>query len=168
MMNNCTKFRFDVFTNTLTISKAFEKKASIPGSAEQKMMSRYLKFYGENLTINRYAAHKSAKGLTFAKMENYIHHTREAEKMLARFENVKRLSKSQDKPYLYVKEWFLGEYPHYSENPEFDADGFVVVKATSNFMEKSGNETEIIGTKAAEEVAEEPNDVLPSQVPFAS
>lgn len=36
------KYRFDVFTGTLTLSKAFEKNASIIGSAEQKVLSELM------------------------------------------------------------------------------------------------------------------------------
>ena len=30
----CARYNFDLFTNTLTISKEFEKRAAIPGSIE--------------------------------------------------------------------------------------------------------------------------------------
>ncbi len=36
------KYRFDVFTGPLTLSKAFEKNASIIGSAEQKVLSELM------------------------------------------------------------------------------------------------------------------------------
>lgn len=40
-------------------------------------------------------------------------------------------SKVQASPYKYVKTWFLNNYANYSEQPEFDADGFVIVKTKS-------------------------------------
>ncbi len=84
------KFRFDVFTNTLTISKAFEKNASTIGSAEQKLLSKLIAKYGDGLIIERYKAHKVQKGLTFAKMENHIKNTANADEMMKRFEKVKQ------------------------------------------------------------------------------
>ena len=39
------KYRFDVFTGTLTLSKAFEKNASTIGSAEQKLLSEFMAKY---------------------------------------------------------------------------------------------------------------------------
>ena len=148
------KYRFDVFTNTLTISKAFEKNASNIGSAEQKLLSEFMAKYGDSLVIERYAPHKKTKGLRFAQMENYIIHTREADTMLKQFETVKQLSKSQDNPYQYVKDWFLSNYPYYTENPEFDAEGFVVVKAAApaaeNHTENDGSTAENTVSKMAE------------------
>lgn len=123
------KYRFDVFDGILTISKAFEKNASTIGSAEQKLLSELIAKYGDALVIERYKPHKASKGLRYAQMENYIIHTRDGAIMMERFESVKQLSKSQENPYQYVKEWFLTHYPYYTENPEFDEEGFVVVKA---------------------------------------
>jgi hypothetical protein len=147
------KYRFDVFTGTLTLSKAFEKNASIIGSAEQKVLSELMAKYGDALVINRYKPHKHTKGVRFAQMENYIIHTRDGAAMLKQFESVKELSHSQDKPYQYVKDWFLAHYPYYTENPEFDAEGFVVVKAApaaKNHTENDGSTAENTVSKLAE------------------
>jgi len=149
------KFNFDVFTNTLTISKTFEKNASFPGSAEQKMISEFLTVYGDALVIKRYAAHKVRKGLTFAKMANYIKQTRDAATMLKRFESVKLLSRSQKNPYKYVLEWFTDNYPNYSEQPDFDKDGFVIVKALDeNHTQNDAENAENTISKLAEEPTE--------------
>lgn len=149
------KYRFDVFTGTLTLSKTFEKNASIIGSAEQKVLSELMAKYGDALVINRYKPHKHTKGVRFAQMENYIIHTRDGAAMLKQFESVKELSHSQDNPYQYVKDWFLAHYPYYTENPEFDSEGFVVVKAAApaaeNHTENDGSTAENTVQKLAEE-----------------
>lgn len=149
------KYRFDVFTGTLTLSKAFEKNASIIGSAEQKVLSELMAKYGDALVINRYKPHKASKGLRFAQMEDYILHTRDGAAMAKQFESVKELSHDQEKPYQYVLKWFLAHYPYYTENPEFDEEGFVVVKAaapaTENNTENDGSIAENIVSKMAEE-----------------
>ena len=139
------KYRFDVFTGTLTISKAFEKNASIIGSAEQKLLSELMAKYGDALVINRYKPHKASKGLRFAQMEDYIIHTRDGAAMLKQFESVKELSHDQENPYQYVLKWFLNHYPNYSEQPEFDEEGYVVVKAAAPAAE---NHTENYGSAA--------------------
>ena len=148
------KYRFDVFTGTLTLSKAFEKNASVIGSAEQKVLSEFMAKYGDALVINRYKPHKHTKGLRFAQMEDYILHTRGGAEMAKQFESVKELSRDQEKPYQYVLKWFLNHYPNYSEQPEFDEDGFVVVKAaapaTENHMENDGSTAENTVSKMAE------------------
>lgn len=149
------KYRFDVFTNTLTLSKTFEKKASTIGSAEQKVLSELMAKYGDALVINRYKPHKASKGLRYAQMENYIIHTRDGAAMLKLFESVKELSHSQDKPYQYVVDWFHDHYPNYTEQPEFDAEGFVIVKAAAptaeNHTENDGSTAENTVSKMAEE-----------------
>lgn len=150
------KYRFDVFTGTLTLSKAFEKNASIIGSAEQKLLSEFMAKYGDALIINRYKPHKASKGLRFAQMEDYILHTRDGATMAKQFESVKELSHDQENPYQYVLKWFLNHYPNYSEQPEFDEEGFVVVKTAASAAE---NATENDGSAAendVEKVAEAP------------
>lgn len=148
------KYRFDVFTGTLTLSEAFEKNAFIIGSAEQKVLSELMAKYGDALVINRYKPHKASKGLRFAQMEDYILHTRDGAAMAKQFESVKELSRNQENPYQYVLKWFLDHYPYYSEQPEFDAEGFVVVKAAApaaeNNTENDGSAAENTVSKLAE------------------
>ena len=154
---NCAKFNFDVFTKTLTISKTFERNAAIYQSTEQKMMKKYMEAYGDALTIRYYKPRNIHQGLTFEQMENYIGYTREAEENLKRFQDVKELSKSQKSPYKYIKDWFLQEYFNYSATPEFDEDGFVVVKKAPAPKETNDNKTEPEKAESNEEkTAEEP------------
>ena len=42
-----------------------------------------------------------------------------------RSEDVRKLSRVQPMLYKYVKIWFENRFPYYSEQPTFDADGFV-------------------------------------------
>ena len=98
------KYRFDVFTGTLTLSKAFEKNASIIGSAEQKVLSELMAKYGDALVINRYKPHKHTKGVRFAQMENYIIHTRDGAAMLKQFESVTDAYREQTRQEEIVEE----------------------------------------------------------------
>lgn len=129
-------YRFDAVDSTLTISKAFEKKAAIPGSAEQKVISELMAQYGDALVIERYKTHKTKKGLTFAQMENHIKHSTNKDKMLEQFGKVKELSKSQKNPYKYVKDWFTKHYANYADQPEFDENNLAKVKAAAPAAEK--------------------------------
>ena len=45
------------------------------------------------------------------------------------FDTVKELSKGQQSRYKYVKTWFFANYPNYSETPEFDEEGFIILKS---------------------------------------
>ena len=82
-------------------------------------------------------------------MGEFIAKCRDAEARTARFEQIKALSKVQPSPYAYVKTWFLDNYANYSEQPEFDADGFVIVKT------KSEMEAEAKATAETEETVTE-------------
>lgn len=149
------QYRFDPFTRTLFISKAFEKNAGIPGTAEQKIVSELLSTYGDTLIIERYKAHKAKKGLNFVKMENHIKNTANADEMMKRFEKVKQLSKSQKNPYKYVLEWFHDNYPKFAEHP---VDDEVSVKAetaeaTDTTVESSLSSNEEESTTQTEKVA---------------
>lgn len=90
-------------------------------------------------------------------MGEFIAKCRDAEARTARFEQVKALSKAQPSPYAYVKTWFLDNYANYSEQPEFDADGFVIVKTRSEreaeAKVKAENKVEENENQAAEAVA---------------
>lgn len=148
----CAKFFMDVTAHTLTISKAFEINAAIVGSEEQSLMSKYIKAFGDMLIIEYYEPRKASKGLSFAQMENYIKHTRDAAAMLERFATIKKLSQSQKNPYKYVKDWFLFVYPNYSEQPEFDEDGFVIAKAAAeNHTQTDGESAQTTPSSQAEE-----------------
>lgn len=69
--------------------------------------------------------------ITFTKMEEFIKQCRDSKDRLEAFKKVKALSKIQASPCKYVNTWFLDNYVNYSEQPEFDADGFVAVKTRS-------------------------------------
>ncbi|MBQ4074544.1 MAG: hypothetical protein IJD39_05005 [Clostridia bacterium] len=124
----CARYNFDLFSTTLTISKEFEKRAAIPGSIEQLTFCQLMATYGDALVVERYETHQTKKGLTFKQMEVYISKCRNADKRMTEFVTVKELSKGQTSPYKYVKTWFMANYPNYSEQPQFDANGFLIVK----------------------------------------
>ena len=85
---------------------------------------------------------------TFAQMEGFIAKCANSEERLDVFEKIKALSKIQASPYAYVRKWFLENYANYAEDPEFDANGFVIVKT------KSQMEAEAAAKKAQEEAAD--------------
>ena len=110
------------------------------------------------IDISSYVGHWPYRNLTYKNMEEYII-TLEGEESenLKEFNNVLKLSKVQAGPYAYVKTWFLDNYANYSEQPEFDADGFVIVKTKSakeaEAKAKAENKVEENENQAAEAVA---------------
>ena len=125
-----TSYGFDHITNELTISKAFQKKASIYGTEEYKTVLAFRKDY-PNLKIvvkTKKGNEKAADDrLTFTKMHDFIKLCANSDERLAVYDRVFALSKCQRSPYAYVKRWFLENYANYSENPEF-VDGCVIPK----------------------------------------
>ena len=93
-------------------------------------------------------------------MEDFIALHRNAEELKSLFEKVKKLSRVQPMPYKYVKTWFEDRFPYYSDQPTFDADGFVINPVTLNNLKDmvqevtAANQNEIIPTTFAEEAAD--------------
>jgi len=151
---NVTGYSFDPITNVVTCSDSFLKKASRLNSPEYLVLKQFrteipcLKIEkGEKKNGNR------PLNITFAKMEEYIKNCRDGETRLEAFKKVKSLSKIQSSPYQYVRTWFLDNYANYSEQPTFDADGFVVVKTKSEMeAEKKAQEE----AETAQNVVEQP------------
>lgn len=124
-------YTFDALNNTLTISASFAKKASKVGSLEYKIILKLRKDFPD-LTIQQEAKKEGKKGLTFCQMEDFIALHRNAEELTALFNKVRKLSRVQPMPYKYVKTWFEDRFPYYSDQPTFDADGFVINPVTLN------------------------------------
>ena len=131
--NKIAGYSYDPITNSLTMTAAFAKKASQLNTAEYNIV-RQLRNDNPGMKIEKSAAKAPSNRhltITFAKMEEYIKQCRDSKDRLEAFKKVKALSKIQASPYKYVKTWFLNNYANYSEQPEFDADGFVIVKTKS-------------------------------------
>lgn len=146
-------YNYDVINNTLTLTASFAKQASQLNTPEYKIL---LQFRRDNpdLKIEMKEVRKSqnSSSIGFAQMKAFIGQCREADERLKAFERVKALSKVQRSPYKYVKEWFLTNYANYSGNPEFDADGFVIVKTKAQMEQEAKDAAE---KAAASPVTEE-------------
>lgn len=130
---NLTGYTYDALNDALTITEAFAKRASVLHSAEYEIIREFRATHPGrpiNLADKKTSNNRPLK-LSFKQMGEFIAKCRDAEARTARFEQVKALSKVQPSPYAYVKTWFLDNYANYSEQPEFDADGFVIVKTKS-------------------------------------
>ncbi len=128
MMNG---YNYNALNNTLTISASFAKKASKVGSPEYCVILKLRRDF-PNLTIVQEEKKEGKKSITFAQMEAFIALHRNAKELKAQFEKVKKLSRIQPMPYKYVKTWFDEHFSYYTEQPTFDADGFVVDPVTMN------------------------------------
>lgn len=109
-----------VFVNhedkTLTVSKAFYKKASIYGTPEYnelKAAMRDNEGYGVEFKTSE---KKTYKNLNFKRMEDYIKTQPDSEAKLMEFEAVKMIAEAKGSKYPLTKKWFLLTYPEYKEN----------------------------------------------------
>lgn len=126
-------YSYDALTNTLSLTTSFAKKASQLNTPEYKILLQ-LRLDNPGMKIEKATPKASSNrpvSIPFAKMEGFIAQCRDGQKRLDAFNKVKALSKIQTSPYAYVRTWFLDNYANYSDQPEFDADGFVVVKTKS-------------------------------------
>ena len=151
---NVTGYSFDPIENVLTCSTSFLKKASRLNSPEYLVLKQFrAEIPGLKIEKGEKKSGNRPLNITFAKMEEYIKNCRDGETRLEAFQKVKSLSKIQSSPYQYVRTWFLDNYANYSEQPTFDADGFVIVKTKSEMeAEKKAQEE----AEAAQTVAEQP------------
>ena len=154
-----TGYTYDALNDSLTITEAFAKRASVMHSAEYEIILEFRATHPGrpiNLADKKTSNNRPLK-LSFKQMGEFIAKCRDAEARTARFEQIKALSKVQPSPYAYVKTWFLDNYANYSEQPEFDIDGFVIVKTKSEMeaeaKAKAENKVEENENQAAEAVA---------------
>lgn len=116
-------YKINFTANTLIITKAFETAANTPTASEYKLLAQIKTDYPA-MTITR-KTHRSAnvcnvsKGLTYAHMARYIKVYENAAELLERFEQVKELAAAQTNSYLYVKSWFVTQFPNYKALPDF-------------------------------------------------
>lgn len=161
--NKIAGYSYDAISNTLTMTAAFAKKASQLNAPEHHIV-RQLRKDNPGMKIEKAVPKASANrplNITFAKIEEYIKQCRDSKDRLDAFKKVKALSKIQASPYKYVKTWFLNNYANYSEQPEFDADGFVVVKTKSQMeAEKKAQEEAERTEKVTAEVQEQEIEAL--------
>ena len=147
-------YNYDALNNTLTISASFAKKAAKVGSLEYNIILKMRTDFPK-LTIKQEEKKEGKKGITYAQMAAFISMTRNAKELTAMFERVKKLSRVQPMPYKYVKTWFENLFPYYSEQPTFDADGYVIDPVTLPNMKSmvqevtAANQTMIVETKVA-------------------
>ena len=128
-----TGYTYDALEDALIITESFAKRASVLHSAEYEIIREFRATHPDRpikLADKKTSNNRPLK-LSFKQMGAFIAKCRDAEARTARFEQIKALSKVQPSPYAYVKTWFLDNYANYSEQPEFDADNFVIVKTKS-------------------------------------
>lgn len=107
--------------NTITVTKAFMKKAENFGSKEYKQMMEIksdsvLSNYKLIVrSIKKNPEKESYRNLTYKNMETYISTLNLSTIYMAEYEVAKQRSKIQKSPYKYMVKWFIETFPNYKE-----------------------------------------------------
>ena len=126
---------------TITITKAFNKRASIYGTDEFKMLHRAIQDTGYSVIVKTIQK-KSYNGLSFKRMETYIQTQPNSEANLKEFRAVQRVAEAKGAKYPLTKKWFLASFPEYSINE-------VSENETEALLNKSTHHTNILEDVAA-------------------
>lgn len=118
-------YTIDFNMNKLIVTKSFYEKAMNPNNAEYTTLLLLKNdFPGIRVYVKEMPKRKNATArLTYDKMVKYLACQKNSEALLLMFNTIKEQSKSQSAPYMYVKKWFLEQFPEYTKYPTFDSNG---------------------------------------------
>ena len=143
------KFKFDVVSQTLTISAKFDEQMANPKSEEYKLVMQFRADF-PNLTIVR-KTHKTPshyttksgekfncnqfKNLTYDRMEKFIAALPQNEEYMREYTVVKNFGTSVNgNGYPLVREWFMAQFPEFRKNPLFYLSNTPQIVMASTFM----------------------------------
>lgn len=132
-------YKFDIVSQTLTMTAAFAEAASDPTSAEYKLVRKFQRDF-PNLRIDRkthttptryrnndgsITARNKHNGLTYERMERFIlaMSPKDDTDYLEAFYDVRdKAEKMCASPYSTVSKWFMRQFPKFRTNPLFYID----------------------------------------------
>ena len=147
------KFKFDVVSQTLTISAKFDEQMANPKSEEYNLVMQFRADF-PNLTIAR-KTHKTPshyttksgekvncnqfKNLTYDRMEKFIAALPRNEEYMREYTVVKNFGTTVNRNgYPLVCEWFMAQFPEFRKNPLFYLSNTPqIVKATTFMAEQA-------------------------------
>ena len=124
-------YSIDYVTNTVTMTKKFQREASEVGTQAYKDLKEIRRDFPHMRLVVKPTPRKktSSVRLTYSHMWNYIACLPDSQKWQEQFEQVRRLSRSQPSAYHYVVNWFMNTFPGYSDCPTFDERGKLIYKS---------------------------------------
>lgn len=129
-----TNYKYDFTSNTLTVTKTFLKKAEQYNSPEYKILLGFQKDHPE-MKINpvKTLEKKINHETEFLKMKTIIEMCKDGDKRLEEYERTRKLARTTNHEYNYVKKWFDNNYAN-ANKPDFDNEGHYMPK-TAKEME---------------------------------
>jgi len=122
----------DMNANTLTVTKAFYKKAEEYGSAECMKLIEIEKMF-PTMKIEVYAPKRKSSPITYEMMELFIRIMPDAEKNYTEYLRVKKMSNAYKSPYKFVSDWFTKTFPYHAELTAKNDEGVQVWDATKMY-----------------------------------
>ena len=143
------KFKFDVVSQTLTITAKFNEQMGNPMSEEYKLVmqfradfpnliivrkthktpSHYTTKSGEKFNCNQF------KNLTYDRMEKFISALPQNVEYMSEYTVVKNFATSvKGNGYPLVREWFMTQFPEFRKNPLFYLNNTPLIVKASTFM----------------------------------
>ena len=121
----------DYVTNTVTMTKKFQREASEVGTQAYKDLKEIRRdFPRMRLMVKEMPRKKTSSARpTYGQMLNYIKCLPDSLKWQEQFDQVRRLSRSQPSAYHYVVNWFMSTFPGYRDCPAFDERGRLVYES---------------------------------------
>jgi len=108
------------------VTKAFQKKAVIFGTAEFKLWREYVAMFpGAQMvvkSIKKNENKRTNKNLTYKNIRDFLALQDNGNALLKEFERELKLAKIQESPYRAVLAWFKKKFPNYDEYKDFFKD----------------------------------------------
>lgn len=105
---------YDVDTNTLHMTKAFERKTLQYGSDEFRLV-RKLREVCPEMKTEIHTRDGKAKPLSYEMMKKFIRLLPTAEVDLREMERQQKMSVAYKSPYKFMERWFNETYPHHKD-----------------------------------------------------
>ena len=108
------------------VTKAFQKKAVIFGTAEFNLWREYVAMFpGAQMvvkSIKKNENKRTNKNLTYKNIRDFLALQDNGNALLMEFERELKLAKIQESPYRAVLAWFNKKFPNYDEYKDFFKD----------------------------------------------
>ena len=104
----------DVNANTVTVTKAFYKKAEEYGSDECMKLIEIQKMF-PTMKVEIHTPKRKSSPISYEMMELFIRIMPDAEKNYTEYLRVKKMSNAYKSPYKFVSDWFIKLFPYHAE-----------------------------------------------------
>ena len=116
-------YKIDFATNTVKITKAFEKQAQVFGSEAYTML---MGFRAAGFSIVNPAPPKHKSRPSYNEMRHYLTRCEDSEALVAEYDQIVDLYENAKGGYSKVYAWFHKECPCYDKTPEWNKEGKVI------------------------------------------